>query len=430
MNTEFPSRVPTVTNTGSNNASLSTQGETVLNKIVNTLNSIVEKVSKVFSATPTKKNIATTDTSDDIKNTAVATVKSAGILSQILSILNNLVSSIGNIFTGQGQTQEQPSTVEEDKEEIKQSKFKLFIGKQFEKLKDGWKSGIRSLQGTVSSVSQSVGSAVSSVFGGGYFGNMLGKVITRALDLAVGKVLIGIGLKYLPIIAILGSIIATLAYWGSDIRNWISKVGASIGEAIYKGTKWLGNAIDQAIDAVISALPFTSSKYEDARKGLANAAGVTEQDILDYYGDTVEGRNKALEQWRLAQQSPEYMEALIRELQGFSNNFGRHQSVTPESLQYQSSTDKTVMAIKNMLEENLQNRDNMSLLPSDENSDLSRGVGYNYATLVNNTNNNNSINLGPLGNNVNAAAPMSPLPGYASDSWIGGMSMVPAGFYN
>ena len=142
MNTEFPSRVPTVTNTGSNNASLSTQGETVLNKIVNTLNSIVEKVSKVFSTTPTKKNVATTDTSDDIKNTAVATVTSVGILSQILSILNNLVSSIGNIFTGQGQPQEQPSTVEEDKEEIKQSKFKLFIGRQFEKLKDGWKSSI------------------------------------------------------------------------------------------------------------------------------------------------------------------------------------------------------------------------------------------------------------------------------------------------
>lgn len=429
MNTEFPSRIPTVRNTtntvklnsSTTNSEFAKQAEDILQKTLNILRKFSNEVKNIFTL---EKKEKTSEASVD-KSTATAaefSVKNYSLLNETVGILKNLVSTVESLFTRSNKKDLQEKKNTENEKEDKRSIRKFFTN-LFNKIDKTWKTGMSSLERTTDNMASTIGSTVGAVFGSGMFGRMLTNIITKTLSFAVSKILVGMVLSNMHWILLIGGIatgIGFLTYYAKDIWSWVKKISGDIWE----GLKWIGNAIDQAVDSIISILPWSSSKYEENRKDMAKELGITEQDILDHYGDSVSGRNQAYEDWKRAQSDPEFMKELRKMLKTESIDFGRHQSVTDESLQYQSSTDRAVSAIKAMMEENIVNRENMSLIPYDvEHSDLVGGLNY-HVPIINNTNNSSSYNMSSFGNNVNSAAPYSPLRNYNSDSFEGGMSPI------
>ena len=290
MNTEFPSRIPTVVqNTSTNTGSTTT---------------------------------STTDSSTkSFRDQLISIFKS------VIDNLHKISDSIINFFKSGPSRSTQParptSDVKRDeKDRAERTSFYQRVARGFTALNDVWHRGIDSLRMTVDQTAMSLGSAIGGVFGRGVFGNLITKAITSALKFAVSKILIGMVLSHLPTIAIIGAIIAAIyilyehfdeivgaiKWLGTQIWDGITYVA----EQVWEGIKWVGHAFDQAINSIIDILPWTKSKYTKAQEGLAEKSGISEKIIKAYYGDSVSGRDRMLEDWRKAQEDEAYMNELKR----------------------------------------------------------------------------------------------------------------------
>lgn len=321
MNTEFPSRIPTVVNSQSNSATLASSTSSdasfqknvldVFNTTIKFLKSITDKVSNLSSGqVKSKANKKTTAKNKEDEETRQFQVNTFDILKSTTATLNNLTNIVSDFIdnklpklfdTKVKSNKTDPSATNQATLNLVSHRFTDSL----DSIKNMWKSGIESLQNTVESVSSSIGDAIGGIFGSGIFGRMMSKIITKALSFAVGKILVGMVVSNLPMILIGGAIIAAitaLVYFSKEIWDAI---------------KWLGYALDQGIDAIIDILPWGTSKYKEAREELAkdvsNAYGinVSEEDILDMYGDTVRGRNQAYEDFKLAYEDEDaYLDVL------------------------------------------------------------------------------------------------------------------------
>ena len=267
MNSEFPSRIPTVINNQNNS---------------------------------TNSGSATDSSTKSFRSQIIS------IYNSVVDYLHKISDSLMNFMNGKFFTQSQPRNPQRDKDQKRETRervsFFKYVRRGFTSLNNAWKSGISSLQMTFEQVASSIGSAIGGVFGTGVFSRVLSSVITKTLSFAVSKVLLGMVVSNLPMVLLVGAIIAaigTVIYFAEDIWDAI---------------KYVGHAIDQGIDAIISLLPGQDSKYAEAREGLAKQTRLRKQDIAYYYGDTVEGRNKMLEDFRKAQNDPAYAEQLSEQI--------------------------------------------------------------------------------------------------------------------
>lgn len=345
MNTEFPSRIPTVTNNNATNASgvtitgssTSFQRElmTIFNETVKFLESITDKVSDLASgasSNTTKKKSDTQVKSE--KETENFQIKTTTVLSNCLTSINNLTNIVNDFFTNKlpnllkvnvGSFSDEPeantpidtmsdlllSLMKKTIEWNNMSLFQKFgiifqtasntFKSGFEELNTAWKNGMKNLQGSVENLAGDIGGAIGSVFGQGIFGRTIGKIINKSISWAVGKLLIGMIMSNLPMTALVTGIVAAVGL--------IVYFAGEIWEAI----KWLGYAIDQGIDAILDVVG--ESKYKKAREEMAKATGLTPEEIKEKYGDTIRGRNQAYEEWQEAKDNAEKIASLKNELQ-------------------------------------------------------------------------------------------------------------------
>lgn len=296
MNSEFPSRIPTVVNNTSNTTSADAQSE----------KSFREKVISIFN--------------------------------KIINSLRGISDSIAHIFTRNTKPQiTRKEEQNERKQEVERTSFYKKMSKGLGVLKDAWATGISNLQSTLDSTIGSISGAIGGVFGSGIFGRLISNVIQKALSFAVSKLLVGMVLSHLPTIAIIGGIVAAvgaLIYYAEDIWNFMKDIGQVVwdavkwvGNEVWSGLKWIWeqlssafkwvvDGIDQAIDRIISILPWSDSKYDEARKGLSDMSVLDEGAVTAYYGDTVEGRARMLDDWRRAQTDEAFKEELRQKLLG------------------------------------------------------------------------------------------------------------------
>ena len=182
-------------------------------------------------------------------------------------------------------------------------------------LNERFQMGIESLSNTVESTVNTIGNSVGSVFGEGLFSQMISNAITKSFTFVINKVL----LKFLAkaMAAFVNKILLGVLTANLPITLIVLGIVAAVGlivyyaEEIWNAIKWLGHAIDQGIAAVIDVLPYGKNKYVESRKDFAQAAGVSEDDIKEMYGDTVEGRNQAYEDWKRAQTDEDYYLELL-----------------------------------------------------------------------------------------------------------------------
>ena len=351
MNTEFPSRIPTVRRTANTSTNNSTYTSTtkdaddssfqkevsrVLKEGLKFLKSVTENVSNLLdSSEGTKK---TNKFAKQEKTESEGFIeKSFNVLKETMNTLKSLTTLVSDFFNGKSNaytpSSSDSSTNNSKNVEDPISKmdelFKLFvtvtekftwwsslsfvekfktiasgaikvIKAGFEKLSTQWSKGISKLQYVAENTAESIGDGIGSIFGTGLFGRMISNIITKALTFAVSKVLIGFALSNLPMTLLAGSILTAVGlvvYYSREI---------------WDGIKWLAWSIDQGIDAILSL--FTESKYKNAREQLARASGLTDEDILNYYGDTVKGRNQALEDYKRSKTDEEFKKNLISQI--------------------------------------------------------------------------------------------------------------------
>ena len=216
MNSEFPSRIPTVINNQNNS---------------------------------TNSGSATDSSTKSFRSQIIS------IYNSVVDYLHKISDSLMNFMNGKFFTQSQPRNPQRDKDQKRETRervsFFKYVRRGFTSLNNAWKSGISSLQMTFEQVASSIGSAIGGVFGNGVFSRVLSSVITKTLSFAVSKVLLGMVVSNLPMVLLVGAIIAaigTVIYFAEDIWDAI---------------KYVGHAIDQGIDAIISLLPGQDSKYAE-----------------------------------------------------------------------------------------------------------------------------------------------------------------------
>lgn len=284
MNTEFPSRIPVVKNNTTRNT--------------------------------TTANTNSANNTNDFQKAALNIFKGAV---DTLNTISNTVYSFTNKYKANKKTEvkseriTKPTTTKiqkEDSTEKRESKnsedVRLSVFKQIYKTIKNfittYKANVSNIQRTIESTNTSIGASIGNVFGSGLFGKMISGIITKALNFAVSKILLGVVAANLPTVAIVGGIIALVAL---GIYYW---------KEIWDAIKFVGYAIDQGIDAIIDVLPWGKSKYIESRKEMATAAGISQEDILKQYGDTIKGRNQAYEDWKKAQTDPEFYKQLMLKL--------------------------------------------------------------------------------------------------------------------
>lgn len=431
MNTEFPSRIPTIkttqnnstTNINTNSTSLSESFQKnaldAINNAVSILKSLTEKVTdflntKILGSKPKEDKKKDDNTKKDSQQGVITNVVTEGV-----SILKRFTNMVGDFFHRSTDDDENDSEKEDSTEKTDRIAFRKFMKDGISKLRASWNKGIKDLQGSVAQSAMLIGSGVGRVFGSGVFGNMISKVITKALSFAVSKVLIGFVVANLPWVAIGAAILAAIY------------LIVKYADQIWEGIKWVGYAIDQGIDAILDVLPWGKSKYEKSRQEMAAKLGVSEDAIKDYYGDTVRGRNQAYEDWKKMQLDDDFRREMTEKITKKSGWIGK-MDMTPETLANESMTTKLVREIQYAVGDH--SKDYLYGQNTPPDSDI-LGMGLNkkevypMTPIFNNTENNTIINSG-FGANINTAAAMEPLPWYNSDLGIGGSSRIPADFWN
>ncbi len=441
MNTEFPTRIPSVTATSTSTANSTKAFQDTVVKVLNAANNnlekFVDKAGELVKSTKRTSKDDSTKNSDSKKETVNSVVLQTAATSSV-GYLKRLTDTISKFFN-------RPKSVEDkedDKKRGKENKQGLdSIRNSIKDYSKAWTKQITNLQTIVTSMSNSLMNTISNVFGGGLFGQVVGRVISKSLEFVINKVLIGTLLANIPRLLLTGAI----AYGLYKITDLLIKYGEDIWDAI----KYVGYAIDQGVDAVISALPWSKdgSKYENARKELAEAAGVSEKEILTQYGDTVRGRNQVYEDWKKAQEDPAFKKELIASIKKGFEDFGMHTSQTPDSLQY-TKNDPTTTLLNTLLkqtqplmtpisgfEPGKDNYDFMDSLYGKEDGELKEeelsdefpyykeNNNLNYSPIVNNTNNNSMFEMSTF-NNVSEA-----LPQYSTMDAVGILNNLTGGLF-
>lgn len=396
MNTEFPSRLPTIQNstTSSRSSTITvTKNEqisdfeksllTIFRSSVKTLNNISDFVSNLYQKVSRK----------DTKKSTKIQPSTEKVVEEVKSLRRD------NKKTDQS-------------EKAERSFFYKKITNGISYLTDTWKDSIRNLASTVESTNSSIGSAIGNVFGSGVIGRLVGNVVTKALNLATSKILMGMIVQNIPTILKLGVIGLAIA--------GLTKLVVKYWDKIVPVIQWIWDAIDQGFDWIKSF--FGHSKYEDARKGLMEEFGVDEGVIKKYYGDTVKGRARMLEDWRKIEKDDSYADSirpLIREIRDQRNSDINALFSSIKGMPQLGSSSTSIINNQTII-----NRD------SDSDSLTSSELPYmsgtssvpNISTINNVSTVTNAIN-GMTSNNVSTAYPMSPIP-QQSQSWIGGYSPI------
>ncbi len=440
MNTEFPTRIPSVTTTSTSTANSTKAFQDTVVKVLNAANNnlekFVDKAGELVKSTKRKSKDDSTKNSDSKKEAVNSVVLQTAATSSV-GYLKKLADTISKFFNRPKSSEDKED--EKDGKEVKQS-----LDSIKQSLKDyskAWTKQITNLQSIVTSMSNSLMNTISNVFGGGLFGQVVGRVISKSLEFVVNKVLIGTLFANIPRLLLTGAI----AYGLYKIADLLVKYGEDIWDAI----KYVGYAIDQGVDAVISNLPWSKgdSKYENARKELAEAAGVSEKEILTQYGDTVRGRNQAYEDWKKAQEDPAFKKELIANIKKGFEDFGMHTSQTTDSLQY-TKNDPTTTLLNTLLkqtqplmtpisgfEPGQSNYDFMDSLYGKEDGELKEeelsdefpyykeNNNLNYSPVVNTTNNNSMFEMSTF-NNVSEA-----LPQYSTMDAVGILNNLTGGLF-
>ena len=438
MNTEFPTRIPTIrngqtiANSSSNSQNSTTAKETsmfqkqvldVVENAVKTLKNLTDKVTDFFNSKVFGNKSEINVKVDNTKPSTGSSSRNFNVLHETMTTLKSLTQIVGDFFNRdifhpfrrKEDVEAKPSTPgskkSRDEDEKQENKgFRRFVKDGIKGLRSSWKKSISDLQSTVEQTTMSIGTGIGRVFGQGVFGNMIGKIITKALNFAVSKVLIGFVVANLPWVALGAAIIAAIYL--------VVKYSQEIWDAI----KWVGYAIDQGIDAIIDILPWGKSKYEENRKDMAKHMGVSEEAILDYYGDTIRGRNQAYEDWKRMETDYAFAAEMRKKINDKVGWVGKMDQ-TEESLKFTSKADKTAQFIQDM-STNITNNyyrefdeDNweggMELLPD---------AAPSMTNIVNTT--NNTAVSPNLGNNVYNVTPYSSLSPLNSDAWEGGMTKI------
>ena len=264
MNTEFPSRFPTVVSSTSSGTGTpnSTSG--------NGLQTSVELLTKFNDA-----------------------------LSSIIKTINTADSN-GKKDTTASKAKPAPKDPKETK---KESTFREKVAAGFSSVSSTISNSFKSLRNTFDGITDNISGAIGSVFGSGILGNVVGKAVgsavkatTTLITKSIGTAMKATGSLFknlvvgllsnapmtLTIIAIAG-IVALIAYYSEEIWDSI---------------KWLGYALDQFWDALTNIFTPSQSKYAIAKRELAEKYGVTPTVIEEKYGDTVRGRNQMYEDWK------------------------------------------------------------------------------------------------------------------------------------
>ena len=271
MNTQFPNRIPTVINNSTTgNSTTSSESSDPATKTFR------EKIVEIFKI--------------------------------VIDSLHKISDYVANFFRGGGAKPQQQQTQREEraatKDRAERGIFFKKVTSGFTLLSDAWKKGIANLQSSVDQTASSIGSTIGGVFGQGLFGRLLGNIITKSLEFAVSKVLLGFVVSNFPMIAVgflILAAIGTIIYFSKEI---------------WEGIKWVGRAIDQAVADIIDALPWTKSKYSEAAEGISDFGVLDEAAVKAYYGDSVNGRNEMLEDFRRAKEDKQFRDELIQKIMG------------------------------------------------------------------------------------------------------------------
>lgn len=401
MDTEFPRRLPTVrnnanssSNSSSSNVSTNTSSANdakfqqdslkILNEVLKTLKNTTENVSKIFNTTQKKSTKVKKEERGNFTEQFITLYKST------ITTLKNTVDAVRETKLGKG---------------AEWINKKLSSG--IESIQQSWDRGIERLQNSVDNVASGVGGAFSKVFGSGMFGNFLGNIIKKAITFGVSKLLLGMILQN-PLKSIAGAAVVAGIYF-------IVKYA----KEIWEGIKWLGSALDQLADALLVKFGIREkSKYEAAREDLASDAGVSKQDVLDYFGDTVAGRAEAKKAWEKASEDAIYRKQLADEIKEFGN-WNRKMSVNPDTIRNASASQKTIQYIQSFSTTN--NYSGQDYLPNGDialaSADSMSNMNMTPIMFNNSTNTTNVVNSGWV-KNVSDIAPTAQ------------MSKIPANFYN
>ena len=192
MNTEFPSRIPKVTNTtttSTTNSVVQKQAQdtsafqknaiNIFQKVVDTLdkinNSVYNFTNKNQKSSSTVVNNSTVVKSVDSTNKPSVTMS---IFQKAVDTLNNIRDTVYDIvqngFRGSENSTEISKNVknkdnDNEDEKKKTVSFRQRIIKGFQNFSRDYQAGIKNLQASVQSTSMSLGNAIGNVFGGGLF---------------------------------------------------------------------------------------------------------------------------------------------------------------------------------------------------------------------------------------------------------------------
>lgn len=372
MDTEFPRRIPTVRN--NTDAAVVNYSSTKSEEYLSRTEKFQQEILKIITdAIKTFEKLLTESINTD-KDTAAKKKRSGDSSSNpgtnavdsgtgVLAVFNKAVLSLDKVV--------------DIVQNGKFGEFNSWLSKKldhgFSSIHESWTDGLKNLQRTVESTSDTIGGAIGSIFGSGLFGRTISSIITKALTFAVNKVLIGLVLSNLPMTLLVGGIVAGIAaliYYSKEI---------------WDGIKWLGWSIDQGLDAIASI--WKDSKYENARKELGKQTGLSESDILEYYGDTVRGRNQAYEDYKKSLTDENFKKDLIEQIRA-GHTEALAKIPTYSNLQL-SGEKSSITEYYNNTTINNNNNDSLSSssgqLALDSLPDVSTMMPINNVTTVNNT---------------------------------------------
>lgn len=285
MNTEFPSRVPTVSTTQKN---------------VNTTKEILSSI--------------------DIQQVSDKTLQK--IVGGIIKDLKDMVSGINLIIHNQNQKKEDDAQKrkEDNKKHSKLMKTLITIGNEIKGIFTDLKNSIGRF---ASSLNDSIGAGLSSIFGGGKFGelvestylfltktlwkgitwvgnilsNLLGKMgrILKEVSLSLGRVMWG--LTKMIATAAKQLFVSTVGFLLSPSGLLLMGILVAVGlivyyaEEIWDGIKWLGYMLDQAFTDAISLIPGVSNKYDKAYEAESQKLGIDTAQLSNIIGNSTRTRN-------------------------------------------------------------------------------------------------------------------------------------------
>lgn len=373
MNTEFPNRIPTVVNNQATTSSKTTSIKVVDSDDTKSFQKDAKEALKKLYGWLEKVNDTVYDFFTDYKNNENDRKKAKTKVS----------AKPDSVDIAKNKDNKNDDDEESFMKALKWALNDIWmdVKKTADRLSLKNTSFITSLQKTIESTNASIGSAIGGVFGSGLIGKAIGGTITKALNFAVSKVLVGIVASNLPMILLVGGIIAaigTLIYFAEDIWDSI---------------KWLGWAIDQGIDAIIDVLPWGKSKYADARKQMAEGLGVSEDAIKAMYGDTVRGRNQMYEDYKAIMNgeiTEDELDDLAMTASLFEDSVEDNVKATQDlTAAIRGTNSSQAQNISNIINNTYNSTpESSTILPSD--ADLDYGMSMAPSIVVNNVNSGNT----------------------------------------